>query len=71
MKKSPQVIRVSALRAREGAPSLSSWLDAVQVRACNNPVDGGPAPAAAEPRLPPPGGAGTAGLSDFVSFKIL
>jgi hypothetical protein len=32
MKTSTPVIRVSAVRAREGAPSLSSWLDSVQVR---------------------------------------
>jgi hypothetical protein len=71
MKKSAPVIRVSAARSRESAPSLANWLDAVQVRACSAFAEMETAPAATESASAPRAGAGTAELSDFVSFRIL
>lgn len=69
MKTSAQVIRVSAARAREGAPSLTSWLDAVQVRPLAGSVSAVLAlePDAPADREPAAGGA----ERSFVGFKIL
>jgi hypothetical protein len=70
MKTSSQVIRVSAVRARDSVPSLSGWLDTVQVRPLN--AAAGVAPAADdEAPCAGDGGAAAAELSNFVTFRIL
>ena len=70
MKTSTQVIRVSAVRAREGAASLSSWLDSIQVR----PLTGAASAAKSADDDAPgarDGGAATAELSDALIVKFL
>ncbi len=71
MKKSTQVIRVSAARPRDSAPSLATWLETVQVRARDALAEIETSVHAAEPAPARRAGHGTVELSDFVSFKIL
>ena len=69
MKTSAQVIRVSAAPSRDRVPSLSSWLDSVQVRPHGGKAFSGRR--AEEEDVAVNDAAPAAELSDFVTFKIL
>jgi hypothetical protein len=70
MKTTSQIIRVSAARSRDSAPSGSSWLDAVQIRTAFGESRPGNQTEDEVP-MAHQGAAATAELSDPIIIKFL